>query len=154
MSSILDIAREGRRNQRGARGQSAQCSRQVKKVSPSISVSFVHKTPKYTVFPQTVFFFKSMTSTLESRINVPLQLLISGFIFQGLRSYYEFKRLKFYYISLYILRGYVYSFFQRLHCKNYKTRVGGIRVLEKSKKTTKKSNFIHGRRNSLKLWPP
>ena len=37
--------------------------------------------------------------------------------FQGLRSYYGLKRLKFYYISLHILRGYVYSFcqiFQRL----------------------------------------
>ena len=37
--------------------------------------------------------------------------------FQGLRSYYGLKRLTFYYISLNILRGYVYSFcqiFQRL----------------------------------------
>ena len=37
--------------------------------------------------------------------------------FQGLRSYYGLKRLKFYWISLHILRGYVYSFshiFQRL----------------------------------------
>ena len=37
--------------------------------------------------------------------------------FQGLRSYYGLKRLRFYYISLHILRGYVYSFcqiFQRL----------------------------------------
>ena len=37
--------------------------------------------------------------------------------FQGLRSYCELKRLKFYYISLHILRGYIYSFcqiFQRL----------------------------------------
>ena len=37
--------------------------------------------------------------------------------FQGLWSYYGLKRLKFYYISLHILRGYVYSFcqiFQRL----------------------------------------
>ena len=39
------------------------------------------------------------------------------YFFQGLRSYYGFKRLTFYYISLHILRGYVYSFcqiFQRL----------------------------------------
>ena len=38
--------------------------------------------------------------------------------FQGLQSYYGLKRLKFYYISLHILRGYIYSFcqiFQRLH---------------------------------------
>ena len=37
--------------------------------------------------------------------------------FQGLLSYYRLKRLKFYYISLHIFRGYVYSFcqiFQRL----------------------------------------
>ena len=37
--------------------------------------------------------------------------------FQGLQSYYGLKGLKFYYISLHILRGYVYSFcqiFQRL----------------------------------------
>ena len=33
-------------------------------------------------------------------------------IFQGLRSYYGLKRHKFYYISLHILRGYVYSFCQ------------------------------------------
>ena len=31
--------------------------------------------------------------------------------FQGLRSYYVLKRLIFYYISLHILRGYVYIFF-------------------------------------------
>ena len=30
--------------------------------------------------------------------------------FQGLLTYYGFKRLKFYYISLHILRGYVYFF--------------------------------------------
>ena len=37
--------------------------------------------------------------------------------FQGLRSYYGLKSLKFQYISLHILKGYVYSFcqiFQRL----------------------------------------
>ena len=57
-------------------------------------------------------------STLESGINVHLRLLIFGIFFQGLQSYYRLKRLKFYYISLHILRGYVYSFcqnFQRLY---------------------------------------
>ena len=42
----------------------------------------------------------------------------SSNFFQGLRSFYGLKRLKFYYISLHILWGYVYSFcqiFQRLH---------------------------------------
>ena len=42
---------------------------------------------------------------LESGINITLCLLIYGFFFQGLRSYYRLKRLKFYFISLHILRG-------------------------------------------------
>ena len=39
------------------------------------------------------------------------------YFFQGLRSYYGLKRLKIYYLSLHILKGYVYSschIFQRL----------------------------------------
>ena len=47
--------------------------------------------------------------TLESGINIPLWIF-----FQGLQSYYRLKRIKFYYISFHILRGYVYSFCQIL----------------------------------------
>ena len=39
--------------------------------------------------------------------------------FQGLRSYCELKRLKFYYISLHILRGYIYSFCQIFQTLEY-----------------------------------
>ena len=43
-------------------------------------------------------------STLESGINIPLHLLSFGIFFRGLQSYYGLKSLKFYYISLLILR--------------------------------------------------
>ena len=49
--------------------------------------------------------------TVESGINVTLRSLFLDF-FQGLLSYYGLKRLRFYYISLHILRGYVYCFCQ------------------------------------------
>ena len=42
--------------------------------------------------------------TVESGINVTLRSLFLDF-FQGLRSYYGLKRLRFYYISLHILRA-------------------------------------------------
>ena len=64
----------------------------------------------YTVIQSWLFHLE--ISTLESGINIPLRLLIFGIFFQGLWSYYGLKRLKFYYISLHILRGYVYSFCQ------------------------------------------
>ena len=51
-------------------------------------------------------------TTLESGISIPLRLLIFGIFFQGLRSYYGLKRLQLYYISLHILRGYIYSICQ------------------------------------------
>ena len=60
---------------------------------------------------------KSEDNTLESGINIPLRLLMYEKNLLGLRPYYGLKRLKFYYISLHILRSYVYSFcesFQRL----------------------------------------
>ena len=60
----------------------------------------------------------SIFLTLESEINVRTPMLINFWnFFQGLLSYYGLKRLKFYYISLHILGGYIYSFcqiFQRL----------------------------------------
>ena len=55
--------------------------------------------------------------TLESGIEVGPTVINFWNFFQELRSYYGLKILKFYYISLHILRGYVYSFcqsFQRL----------------------------------------
>ena len=55
-----------------------------------------------------------MIFTLESGINVPLRLLIFRIYSRGYNLITGLKRLKFYYISLHILRGYVYSFCQIL----------------------------------------
>ena len=53
--------------------------------------------------------------TVKSGKNAPLRLLIFGIFSKGLQSYYGLERLKFYYISLHILMGYVYSFCKIFH---------------------------------------
>ena len=56
-------------------------------------------------------------STSQSRVrnkHTPTFINFRNF-FQGLRSYYGLNRPKFYYISLNILRGYIYSFCHIFH---------------------------------------
>ena len=64
-----------------------------------------------------IYYLSSITSYSRVRNKRTPTIINFWNFFQGLWSYYGLKRHKFYYISLHILRGYVYYFcqiFQRL----------------------------------------
>ena len=72
--------------------------------------------PLANVFLESQLKFLWLDNTLVSGINIltPMFIYFWNF-FQGLRSHYGLKKLKFYYISLHILRGYSFcQIFQRL----------------------------------------
>ena len=74
--------------------------------------------------------------------------------FQGLQSYYRLKRLKSYYISLHILRGYVYSFcqiFQRLRLFKGQLLFRTLEYVRKFRQSTGGNDYYYHMSNKKSL---
>ena len=96
------------------RGFKTGCQKFLLKIRWSFQV-WVSSLKKYSIL--TIISISSVKYSRVRNKHTPMFINFRNF-FQGLWSYYGLKRLKFYYISLHILRGYVYSFrqiFQRPH---------------------------------------